>query len=160
MSEHKILVSDFGMNISNEDILHHIRDCSPVPHGLMDLIYCRTCSHFLIIKIEANPTCWQVDTILFSAVLCAVSCVSDSVYGLCFPIAAVLRYFTVWAQLKLRNTVLGHDVSFVLYFGQRYCMLCIFYAVCPLLCSRKLLTCELNLLGLERPFVPSEAEAG
>ena len=38
-------------------------------------------------------------------------------------------------------------------------MLRIFHTGFPLLCSRKALTCELNLLGLERPYVPSEAEA-
>lgn len=39
-------------------------------------------------------------------------------------------------------------------------MLCIFYAGFPLLYSCKLLTCDLDLLGLERPCGPSEAEAG
>lgn len=39
-------------------------------------------------------------------------------------------------------------------------MLCIFYAGFPLLYSCKLLTCDSDLLGLERPHVPSEAEAG
>lgn len=113
VSKHK----DFGVSIINKDILHHTLDWSPVSHGLMDLIYCRTCSCFLTVKIEPNPTCRQVNTVLFSAMLCAVSCASDNSYSLYFPIAAVLRYSTVWAQPKLQNTILGLEVSFVLYFG-------------------------------------------
>lgn len=39
-------------------------------------------------------------------------------------------------------------------------MLRVFYTGFPLLYRSKLLTCDLDLLGLERPYVPSEAEAG
>lgn len=117
VSKPKILVLDFGVSIINTDILHHTLDWSLVSHGLMDLIHCRTCSCFLAVKIEPKPTCWQVNRVLFSATLCAVSCASDNSYGLCLPIAAGLRYSTVWAQLKLENTILRLEVSFVLYFG-------------------------------------------
>lgn len=122
------------------------------------VIYCKTCSYFLVIKIEANPTCWQVGTVLFSTVLCTVSYVSDNICDLHFPIAAVLRYFTVWAQLKLWNIILGLGISFVLYFGWRYyATLYFFYTGFPLLYSCKVHTCDLDMLGLEQAYVISES---
>lgn len=119
-------MSAFGLSISDRDILCHILDWSLIPCGLMDLICWRAYSYFIMIKIDSNPTCWQVDAVLFSAVLCAGSHVSDNIYGLYFPIAAVLRYFTAWAVLKLRNIVLGLGILFVLCFGWRCGNLCVF----------------------------------